>query len=212
MLPTSLWGCPHRTSWESERLSDWSKVTQLVSDRARIWAQAAQLQSLYSWPAHHIPVKALWSERLDPAFSFCHSLFHHTELLSLWLFNESTAAYPQAVMGIQWDQVSPLPQIQVKGTLLIMVRQVPICLKTDLLSLRCSPLREEEDLQYSFTEDTWNCLCIFSTIVCKWIHHSSDHCFVLFCDFLMIWAATLNHWLPGLFFCLLPTAQSVTAS
>lgn len=39
---------PHCTSWESERLSDWFKVTQLMSDRARIRAQAAQLQSLHS--------------------------------------------------------------------------------------------------------------------------------------------------------------------
>lgn len=62
--------------------------------------------------------------------------------------------------------------------------------KTGHLSLRTPSSRGEEDLQYSFTEDTRNCLCtdMFFTNACT-RNSSLGVTIVLCCHFLMTWDA-----------------------
>lgn len=150
-----------------------------------------------------IPVKALYSNRPEHVFSFCHFLFNHTEICG----SSVSPMLPtsQAVRGIQWELVSPLPQSWSTGGICLQLgaRDVKV-LRQDLC-----PWAHLWEEKYFLMGDIWNFLCHFHNYMCIGSITLSNHCFVLW--LLMRWEASLDRWLPGLFFCLLPIPQSVTA-
>lgn len=172
-LVIALWNkyCHHRhfTPWgRRSRKMKWLAKGHTASE----WqSQDFSSGSLAPEPIEltcHTPVKALWSNRTERVFSFCHFLCDHLELLSLWLFRESSAAYLSGCDGNSVRTGKPLPQSQVKRRYLITVRhQRYEGVKTGPLSLS-SPLRREAFPHRGHMELSLS----FPQLYPHWVHHS----------------------------------------